>query len=56
MQTIQIAKQVVKERHYITGSHCLKGVLGKVIVYEKGIKDSWKEYIEKLMNEVKEGQ
>jgi len=25
-----------------------------VIVDEKGIKDSWKEYMEKLMNEVNE--
>jgi len=25
-----------------------------VIVYEKGIKDSWNEYIEKLMNEENE--
>jgi len=32
----------------------LKGVLGKVIVDEKGIKDSWKEYMEKLMNKQKE--
>jgi len=30
---------------------CLKGVSGKVIVDGKGIKDSWKEYMEKLMNE-----
>jgi len=38
----------------ITGSNCLKGVLGKVIVDEKGIKDSWKEYMERLMNEENE--
>jgi len=42
---------MAKERQYITASNCLKGVSGKVIVDEKGIKDSWKEYIEKLMNE-----
>jgi len=35
----------------VTGSNCLKGVLGKVIVDKEGIKDSWKEYMEKLMNE-----
>jgi len=29
-------------------------VSGKVIVDEKGIKDSWKEYMEKLMNEENE--
>jgi len=38
---------MVKERQYITGSDCLKGVLGRVIVDEKGIKDSWKEYMKK---------
>ena len=38
----------------ITGSDCLKGVAGKVIADERGIKDSWKEYMEKLMNEENE--
>jgi len=45
---------MVKERQDITGSNCLKGVSGKVIVDQKGIKDSWKEYVEKLMNEENE--
>jgi len=45
---------MVKERQDITGSNCLKGVSGKVIVDEKAIKDSWKEYMEKLMNEENE--
>jgi len=35
-----MAKQMVKERQDITVSNCLKGVSGKVIVDEKGIKDS----------------
>jgi len=39
---------LVKERQDITGSNC------KVIVDEKRIKDSWKEYMEKLMNEENE--
>jgi len=46
-----MAKQVVRERQDITGSNCLNGVSGKVIVDEKGIKDLWNEYMEKLMNE-----
>jgi len=55
-----MAKQTVKERQDITGLNCIKGASGKVIVDDKGIKDSWKEYMEKLMNEelsaeVKEG-
>ena len=35
-------------------SNCLKDVSGKMIVDKKGIKDSWKEYMEKLMNEENE--
>ena len=33
---------------------CIKGASGKVIVDDKGIKDSWKEYMEKVMNEENE--
>ena len=43
-----------KEREDITGLNCIKGALGKVIVDGKGIKDSWKEYMEKLMNKENE--
>ena len=42
---------MAKERQGRIGSNCLKRVSGKVIVDEKGIKHSWKEYMEKLMNE-----
>ena len=45
---------MVKERQDITGLNCLKGASGKVIVDDKGIKDCWKEYMEKLMNEENE--
>ena len=46
-EIFRMAKQMVKERQDITGSksNYLKGVSGKVIVDEKGIKDSWKEYM-----------
>ena len=56
MDSVQVAKQMVKELHNITGSNCLKRVSGtdRVIVDEKGITDSWKEYVEKLMNEENE--
>jgi len=49
-----MAKQMVKERQDITGLNCINGASGKVIVDDKGIKDSWKEYMEKLMNEENE--
>jgi len=46
-----MAKQMVKERQDITGLNCIKGASGKVIADDTGIKDSWKEYMEKVMNE-----
>ena len=49
-----MAKQMVKERQDITGLNCIKGASGKVVVDDKGIKDSWKECTEKLMNEENE--
>jgi len=50
-----MAQQMVKERQDITGLNCIKGASGEVIVDDKGIKDSWKEYMEKLlMNEENE--
>jgi len=45
---------MVKERRDITVSNSLKDVSRKVIVDEKVTKDSWKEYMEKLMNEENE--
>jgi len=49
-----MTKQMVKERLDITGLNCIKGASGKVILDDKCIKDSWKEYMEKLMNEENE--
>ena len=53
-EIFQMAKQMVKEKQDITGLNCIKGASGKVIVDDKGNKDSWKEYMEKLMNEENE--
>ena len=53
-EVFRMAKQMVKERQGITGSNRLKGASGKVIVDEKGMIDTWKEYIEKLINEENE--
>ena len=49
-----MAKQMVRERQDITGLNCIKGASGKVTVDDKGIKDLWKENMEKLMNEENE--
>jgi len=53
-EIFRIAEQMVKERQDITGLNCIKGTSGKVIVDDKETKDSWKEYMEKLMNEENE--
>jgi len=45
---------MVTERENITRLNCIKGASGKVTSDDKGIKDSWKEYMEKLMNEENE--
>ena len=49
-----MAKQMVNGRQDITGLNCIKGASGKVTVDDTGIKDSRKEYMQKLMNEEKE--
>jgi len=49
-----MAKQMVRVRQDITGLNCIKGASGKVTVDDKGIKDLWKENMEKLMNEENE--
>jgi len=53
-EIFRMAKQMVKERLGLTGLNCIKGASGKVMVDGKVIKDSWKEYMEKLMNEENE--
>jgi len=57
-EIFRMAKQMVKDRQDITGSksNCLKGVSGKVIVDEKGIKDSWKKYMEQEGQHLLTGQ
>ena len=40
-------KLVSEERQDLLGLNCIKGASGKVIVDDKGIRDSWKEYVEK---------
>jgi len=45
-EIFRMGKQMVKERQDITGLNCMKGASGKVIVDDKGIKDSRKEYMD----------
>ena len=50
----RIAKQKKKERKDITGTKCLKGDNGKLLVSEEQVSGRWREYFEKLLNEENE--
>ena len=49
----RIVKQK-KERKDITGTNCLKGDNGELLVSEEQVSDRWREYFEKLLNEENE--
>ena len=50
----RIAKQKKKERKDITGTNCLKGDNGELLVSEEQASGKWREYFEKLLNEENE--
>ena len=50
----RIAKQKKKERKDITGTNCLKGDNGELLVSEEQVSDRWRKYFEKLLNEENE--
>ena len=50
----RITKQKKKERKDITGTKCLKGDNGELLVSEEQVSDRWREYFEKLLNEENE--
>jgi len=47
----RIAKQMTRENRDVTESSCIKGNDGKVITDEKKVRQTWKEYFDKLLNE-----
>ena len=47
----RIAKQKKKERKDITGTNCLKGDNGELLVSKEQVSDRWRECFEKLLNE-----
>ena len=51
---VRIAKQKKKERKDITGTNCLKGDNGGLLVSEEQVTGRWREYFEKLLNEENE--
>jgi len=50
-QRFKVIKRMLKDRQDISGVNCLKDAQGKLVVDEEKVKDTWKQYMEKLMNE-----
>jgi len=47
----RIAKQMVGKNRDVVGAGCVKGTDGKIVTDEAEVKDRWKGYFEKLLNE-----
>src|SRR6188508_334205 len=47
----QITKQITCQNRDVTESSCIKGKDGKVVTDEIKIREIWKEYFDKLLNE-----
>ena len=47
----RIAKQMSEERQDVVGVNCLKDSTGKIVIDNIGIKKTWKDCMEKLLNE-----
>jgi hypothetical protein len=47
----KVAKQMVKENKDVVGVGCVKDNDGKIVVEETEVKEVWRKYFEKLMNE-----
>ncbi|KAM9794705.1 uncharacterized protein LOC133163459 [Syngnathus typhle] len=46
----KIAKQMVKERRDVTGANCVKDEVGNIVTDNRGVKEVWQRYMEKLLN------
>ncbi|MBJ5510287.1 hypothetical protein JGG51_24190, partial [Salmonella enterica subsp. enterica serovar Meleagridis] len=46
----RIARQMARERQDVVGVNCLRDPTGNVVIGNDKIKDTWKSYMEKLLN------
>ena len=46
----KILKQMTKERADVTGGMCVKDEEGAIVSDERGVRERWKRYAERLMN------
>jgi len=47
----RVAKQMAKSRQDVVGVNCVKDAYGKVLVENDQVKEEWRKYMEKLLNE-----
>ena len=47
----RVAKQMAKSRQDVVGVNCVKDANGKVLVESDQVKEEWRKYMEKLLNE-----
>jgi len=47
----RVAKQMAKSRQDVVGVNCVKDTNGKVLVENDQVKEEWRKYMEKLLNE-----
>src|SRR5260221_3765 len=47
----RVAKQMVRKNRDVVGGGCVKDRDGKIVVEEEKIKEVWRDYFEKLLNE-----
>jgi len=51
VHVFKVAKKLMRERQDIEGVKCLRNGSGRIVTSEEDIKETWKEYMEKVMNE-----
>ena len=47
----RVVKQIVRKNRDVVGAGCIKGSDGRVLMNEEEVKEKWKAYFEKLLNE-----
>jgi len=50
-QVFKVARQIVQKNKDVVGGGCVKDKEGKLVTEEEGIKEVWKAYFDKLLNE-----
>ena len=50
-ELFRVAKQIVRKNKEVVGGGCVKDRKGKLVVDEEKIKETWRQYFEKLSNE-----